>query len=101
MDGVVLVELGDQLQQVFLRDVGGEAVELALDADFFAGLALVADVDFAGRIVADEHGREAGDDAVVLDELDRPPRRAPSESAEPVSCRRGWWRAWKGCRVEG
>ena len=33
-------------------------------------LPLVADVDFAGRVVADQDRGQAGDDAVVLDELD-------------------------------
>ena len=70
MDLVVLVQLGDELEQVVLRGVGRQAMELALDADLFARLALVADVDFAGRVVADEHGGEAGHDAVVLNELD-------------------------------
>ena len=43
---------------------------MAIDADFLAGLALVADVDLAGRVFAHKHGGEAGDGAVVLDELD-------------------------------
>jgi hypothetical protein len=47
-----------------------EAVELTLDADCLAGAALVADIDFTGRVIAHEHGREAGHYAVVLDKLD-------------------------------
>ena len=34
-----------------------------------AGVPLVAHIDFAGRIVADQHGGQAGDDAVVFDEV--------------------------------
>ena len=45
--------------------VGAEAVEPALHADFFAVAALVAHVDLAGRIVADEHGGERRRDAAV------------------------------------
>ena len=70
MDIVGHVERGDQLEQVFLRGAGREAIELALHADLFAGLAFVADVNFAARIVADEDRGEAGNDAVVLDEFD-------------------------------
>ena len=50
--------------------VGVEPVELAFDADGFARPAFVADVDFAGRVVAHEDRRQARHDAVVLDELD-------------------------------
>ena len=65
----ILIELGHQLEQLLLRRVGRQAVQLALDARRLAGLPLVAHVHFAGRIVAHQHCRQAGHDAVVLNEL--------------------------------
>ena len=50
--------------------IAAQPVQLALDADRLARLALVADVHFAGRIVAHQHRRQARHDAVVLNELD-------------------------------
>ena len=46
----------------------GEPVERAAHADLVRGLLLVARVDLARRIVADEHDVEAGDAAVLRDE---------------------------------
>ena len=42
---------------------------MPLDAQPFAGLPLIANVHFAGRVIADQHGRQARNNAIVLDEL--------------------------------
>jgi hypothetical protein len=47
----------------------GQAVKLAIDSHLFATPPFVADVNFAGRIVAHQYSRETGNNTVVLDEL--------------------------------
>jgi len=53
------VEAIDDLDQLNLRHVGGKAQHVAIDAGGPARPFLVADVDLAGRDVADQNGRQA------------------------------------------
>ena len=102
VDRLVLVQLGDQLEQLVGRGARRQAVQLAFDADRLARLALVADVDFAGRIVAHEHRGQARHDAVVLNELDHLLGQLRANLLGQAACRRESWRAWRGreSRVE-
>ena len=59
VDGVGFIELGDELEQLVLRRGGAEAVVERAHADLLRLLALVADVDVRGGIVAHQHRREA------------------------------------------
>ena len=56
----VAIELGDERDELGLGDVGRELVVDRADPGLLAGLALVADVDVGGRVVADEDRRQAG-----------------------------------------
>ena len=64
-----LVKLGDELQKVVDRRIGRQTLEPAVDSQAAAGVSLVADVNFARRVVADQHRGQAGDDGVVFDEV--------------------------------
>ena len=66
VDGVVGVQLGEELKELVLRRVRREPKVVRVDADGRRGLVLAGDVDVGGRVVADEHGREA-DLAELLD----------------------------------
>ena len=46
-------------EQGFLCRVGGKRHMRGLEAQRFGGLALVADIDFGGRIVSHQHGGKA------------------------------------------
>ena len=54
--GVQFAHLG---QQRVLRGVGGQRDMHGFEAQRLGGLALVADIDFGGRIVAHQHGGQA------------------------------------------
>jgi hypothetical protein len=57
--GGIAVELCDQRQQIGLRDIGGQFV---LERGHAGGLrlrVLAADIDFAGRVIADQHHGKA------------------------------------------
>ncbi len=64
VDAVVGVELFDQRQQLGLRGGVGQAVVEGLHAGLDDRLALVAHIDLARRVLADQHDGEAGGDAV-------------------------------------
>jgi hypothetical protein len=59
VDLLVLVELAHQREQVVLGRHGRQPVVDRLDAGRLGCLVLEADVDLGGRIVTDEHCREA------------------------------------------
>ena len=59
VDRWVGVEPVDQRQQIGLAGVGGQAVLEALHPGLDRRLALVADIDLARRILADQHDRQA------------------------------------------
>jgi hypothetical protein len=54
------VQLPHQFIDLALARGLGEVVAVGLEADLGAGLALVAHVHLRGRIVADQHRRQAG-----------------------------------------
>ena len=58
VDRVVEAEAGDEVEQVLLRGVGGEAMVDRGDPDLLAGAVLVADVDLGGGVIADKDGRQ-------------------------------------------
>jgi len=60
VDRRVGVEAGNERQQFGFAHAVAVTVHLAVDADAFAIAALVADIDFAGGIAADEDRGEAG-----------------------------------------
>ena len=62
------VELPHERDQLFLRGLLRQLERLAEHLRLVAGAALVAHVDGGGGVAADEHGREAGDDAEALRE---------------------------------
>ncbi len=70
VDFVAGVEGGDEVEHGFSSDVLGRRDEVAVDAEFGAGLDLVADVNLRGGDVADEHGGEAGADALGGEDAD-------------------------------
>ena len=55
----------DQLEQLRLRGAGGEPVAERRHADLATGPLLAPDVHLRRRIVADEHGRQPGNDAAA------------------------------------
>ena len=63
------VEFGDQRQEFVFRHPGRQTMQLAIDADPFARPLLVAHIDFARGILADQHGGEGGHDARFGDEF--------------------------------
>ncbi len=54
----------DEVEHVLGGDGVGRGDEVAVEAEFGAGLHLAAHVDFRGGHVADEHGGEAGANAL-------------------------------------
>ena len=63
--GGVAVELLDQRQHIGLGRFGGKPVLPRVHADFDGLLRLVGDIDSGGRILAHQHHREAGGEAVL------------------------------------
>ena len=59
VDALLLVQLIDDGEQFGGGDGDGRRVLLAVDAQVVAGFDLVADVDLAGRVLADEHDGQA------------------------------------------
>ena len=57
--------MANQVEQLVLGGVGVEPVQGAGDAGLFTGPLLVADVDRAGRVVADQDGGQVGGDTAV------------------------------------
>ncbi len=66
VDGRVVVQAVDQRQQFFLGGAGGKIVGLGEEADLFAVLALVRDIDLRGGVGADQDHRQAGDAQALL-----------------------------------
>ena len=60
VDGFLLVQLVDQGEQFGGGDGGGGRVLFAVNSEVMAGFDLVADVDFASRVFADEDDGESG-----------------------------------------
>ena len=60
------VELRDQAEQLLLRGLLGQGVLFAVKAALLAGALLVAHIDLAGRVVADDNDRKAGRHALFL-----------------------------------
>jgi hypothetical protein len=54
----IAIELRDQPQQIALRNIGRQPVLKRIHAGGLRLRMLAADIDFAGRIVANEHHRE-------------------------------------------
>ena len=69
MDRRVGVEPGDQVQELTQAGVSWKFVQPAGHADLFARLALAADIDLAGRVVADQDRGQPRPDAVGLDKF--------------------------------
>jgi hypothetical protein len=67
VDRRVVVEGLDAGQQFGLGEVGRVLLEHRVQAAVLAGLDLVAHVDLAGRVLADQHHRQAGDHAAGLE----------------------------------
>jgi hypothetical protein len=66
------IELLDQRQQLGLARVRGQAVLEALHARLARGLALAADIDGGGGVLADQHHRQPGRAARRLAECGNP-----------------------------
>ena len=66
----VAVQSADRGEQFVLRDVGGEVHLLGADPDIGRCLVLLTHVDARGRVVPDEDGGQARDDALVRQRLD-------------------------------
>ena len=69
MHGGVGVQLVDQLEQIGLAGLGRQSDDVAVHAGRSDGVLLVADVDPARRVVADQHDRQPRDDPRVDPEL--------------------------------
>ena len=66
------VQARDEREHLLLARLRGQPDVARVDARLGRGLVLRADVDVRGRVVADEHRREAD-----VPELRRPPRATP------------------------
>ncbi len=66
---MVLIQLGHEREQIVLAGVGRETMQLAFNSHPFTRATFVANVDFAGRIFAHQHGRQTGHGSVVLNEI--------------------------------
>jgi hypothetical protein len=64
-----VVELGDQTEELLLRDRAVGLVVEGADADLRRGLALAPDVDLGAGVVAHEHRRQSGRSAQLGGEL--------------------------------
>ncbi len=65
VDGRIVVEALDQRQQLGLRGLGRQAVGLGMHARGGGLLALAADIDLAGGVLADQHHGQARRQAVL------------------------------------
>ena len=66
VDRRVGVEAVDQREQLYLRGAFRQVVGPGEEADLFAVLALVRDIDLGGRIAADQDHRQAGNAQALL-----------------------------------
>ena len=66
---VVVIELGDQLQQFFFGRRGAQSMQPAFDPHPLAGRTLILHINRAGRIFADENRGERRLLPVVLQEI--------------------------------
>ena len=66
VDRPVGIQFGDETEQVCLRRVDVQPVLETFHAAGDRLFRLVADIDLAGGILADQHDREAGRQAVIL-----------------------------------
>ena len=79
MDRVICIQPGDQIEQLFGAGVCGQAMFQGADADLFCAQDLVAHVDLAGRVAADQDHRQGRLDVSraqavdVLADLDQHP----------------------------
>jgi len=69
VDGRIVVEGFDARQQGGFAHVGVVCFEYRVQAAVFAGLDLVAHIDLAGRVVADQHHGQARGDALHFEGL--------------------------------
>ena len=60
IDGFVGVEARDQLDQLFLGDVGRQRMVKRLHPDFMSVAPLAGDIDTGSRVVTNQDGGEAG-----------------------------------------
>ncbi len=60
VDRIVLVQLGDQFQELLLAGVGRQTQGPPFDPGFLAGAAFVSHVNLAGRVFPHQHGSQAG-----------------------------------------
>ena len=63
--GFVGVEGADPRQNLRFAGAGRQMVVHGVEAERFGGLVLVADIDFAGGIVADQNGRQSRNQTVL------------------------------------
>lgn len=78
MEPSITVQGGDVLQEVVLGNGGGEAQGLGIDAHFGAGGGLARDVADGGGVIADEHRRQTGDNAVGAQGFHAPGNLGPN-----------------------
>jgi hypothetical protein len=71
----IVVQLTDELEEIFRRALRGEPMQLAFDAGLFAGFALVSDIYLAGGVFADQDGRQARNHSFGGNELGNTLRR--------------------------
>ncbi|MNP65513.1 hypothetical protein D3C76_1611100 [compost metagenome] len=64
VDAVVIVQLGDELEQLRLCCAGTQAIFKRADAGFFGTQNFVANVDLTGRILANQNYRQRRFDTI-------------------------------------
>ena len=97
VDRIVRVQLGDEREQLLFARRSGQAQIARLDPDLERRLVLQSDVDLRGRVVSDEHGREA-DRSRKRRHLARDLRADPRRERLPVHQRRRHGHENKLCR---
>src|SRR5438046_3954940 len=55
----ICIELVDQIEESCLDGIGRQFVKPAFQTGLFTGFALLADIDLAGRILADKYSRQS------------------------------------------
>ena len=103
MDLAVFVEAMNYLEQLAFARLRRQPHELARHADLFASLSLVADIDFAGWVFADEHRGQARRTRSRLTRCDRRANFGERGIGHPAAienaCRHARLRAALGGRV--
>src|SRR5260370_42412296 len=93
VDSVVAIEPGDQLEDFRHSAIAGQAVFERSDPHFGTGACLVANIDLARRIVADQdRGKTGGDPEAVAEDRGCLRRALPATRGDPRSpqyCRPG------------